>query len=204
MSKYYEDSTVTIYHGDFRDILPMLKPDVIITDPPYPREFIPLYGDLAEIAAQVLPQGGSLLAMAGESYMPDVLNLMTPHLRYHWTLGYLIPGPSARIWQRNVITQWKPVFWFVKGEYSGKWVSDTVTSLRNDKKYHHWGQSHSGMAALVTKFADDNKIICDPFMGGGTTLRVAKDLGFRAIGIEKEERYCAIAAERLRQEVLCV
>ena len=56
------------------------------------------------------------------------------------------------------------------------------------------------LVKLVTM--PERNLILDPFMGSGTTLRAAKDLQRKAIGIEIEERYCEIAAKRMSQEVL--
>jgi site-specific DNA-methyltransferase (adenine-specific) len=67
---------------------------------------------------------------------------------------------------------------------------------------HPTGKPEQLIREFVRLFSQPDDLVLDPFMGSGTTLRAAKDLGRRAIGIEIEERYCAIAVERLRQQVL--
>lgn len=176
--------------------------DWIITDPPYPKEFIPEYEKLARLAQRVLKPGGSLLVMCGQSYLPDIMERMTPYLRYHWTLTYLTPGGQAvQLWDRHVNTFWKPILWFVNGDYNGDWIGDVSKSAvnDNDKRFHDWGQSESGMADLVERFTYPGETILDPFMGAGTTGVVAVRGGRQFIGIDIDAACVATAEERLCQ-----
>lgn len=210
---------VDLRHGDFREVLTDLegKVDVIITDPPYPAEFLPLYGrrngyesdglaeyaedGLAEIASRLLKPGGICAVMVGQSYLPEILERMLDNSRlsYHWTLAYLTPGGQAvQLWQRKVNTFWKPILVFTNGDYDGEWLGDVTKSdvNDNDKNHHHWGQSESGMADLITRLSKPGQLVCDPFLGGGTTAVVCHDLGRRFVGCDIDEAAIATSTSR--------
>lgn len=194
---------VDVRHGDFRDVLadvPDGSIDVILTDPPYPAEFLPLWSALGQFAARVLRPGGSLLAMSGHSYMPEVMARLGEHLDYHWTLAYLTPGGQAvQLFDRKVNTFWKPVFWYTVGAYAGRWVGDVARSdvNANDKRFHGWGQSESGTYDLLSRIAEPGMVVCDPFLGGGTTAVVAAAYGCLVIGAESDLSVYRRAVARL-------
>jgi site-specific DNA-methyltransferase (adenine-specific) len=163
--------------------------DCIITDPPYGHEAIPLYEDLGKIAKIVLKPGGSLVVMTGQSYLPEIMVGMGKHLRYQWMSAYLTPGgQAAQLWDRKINTFWKPLLWYVKGEYHGKWIGDVAKSHvnDNDKRFHHWGQSESGIADIVSRFSIEGETVLDPFLGGGTVAVVALALRRKFIGADRD------------------
>ena len=108
-----------------------------------------MFTELAEAcAAASVPL---VAVMSGQSYLPEVLRRLCEHLTYRWTLAYLTPGGQAvQLWAGKINTFWKPVLLF--GEPT-EWLGDVVSSKvnDNDKRFHTWGQSESGMADLVER-----------------------------------------------------
>ncbi len=176
--------------------------DVIVTDPPYPREYIPLYEDLSLVASRVLKQGGSLIVMIGQSYMPEVIERLGQHMNYHWCMSYQTPGgQSPQLFQKRVNTFWKPVLWYVKGEYKGDYIGDVLKSPvnANEKNYHEWGQSLGGMLEIVERLTNPGDVILDPFLGGGTTGVAVVIKGRKFIGVDIESKNVEISRERIKE-----
>jgi ParB-like chromosome segregation protein Spo0J len=173
--------------------------DAIITDPPYPKEYLDTFEVLARVAARVLKPGGSLLTLAPHQWLPQILERMTKYLHYHWTLAYVQPGETARIWGSRIIVGWKPVLWFTKGTYAGDFVYDVVESDRRDKEHHEWGQSEGGITTLVERFTLPGQLVLDPFVGGGTTAVVAVRLGRRFIGVDIDPKAIDETRRRLAE-----
>lgn len=172
-----------IRHCSMEDLFESgVNPDAVITDLPYPKKFLPLYGELAKRCAKA--KVPLVAVMCGQSYLPEIMNLMTPHLKYLWTMAYLVPGgQSATQWETNVNIGWKPVLLF--GELSSR-IGDVVSSdvNDNDKRFHDWGQSESGIARLVERLTKPGQLVCDPFLGGGTTAVVCRRLARRFVGCD--------------------
>jgi hypothetical protein len=206
VTPYYEDDAVTLYHGDAREALADLTPgsvDLVLTDPPYPAEFLPLYGVLGEQSARLLRSGGHLVSLCGHYQLPDVFLLIHPHLRYWW-VGGMSHTTKQRLPGKWVAAAWKPAVWYVKDRRLPGDVECPVDLMpgSKDKGSHEWGQGIEWFAHWVARLTKPGDLVLDPFAGSGTTLRAAKDNGRRAIGVEIDERHCETIARRMGQEVL--
>jgi hypothetical protein len=217
-----------VEHGDFRELgLEPKSVDTIITDPPYPAEHLPLYGrkprsfdeygdpvysdmdeyGLSEVAAEVLKPGGICAVMVGQSWLPEVIERLSQRLTYHWTIAYLTPGGQAvQVFPRKVNTFWKPILVFTNGEPTTDraWFGDVARSdvNDNDKRFHHWGQSESGMADLIKRLTKPSELVLDPFMGAGTAGVAALALGRSFLGCDVNADHVETARERLEQTVI--
>ena len=186
-----------VIHGDIAKVCKDIEGpvDVIITDVPYAAEYVMLYGTLAKVAVKVLKPGGSLLAMTGQSHLPDIFSEMNvTGLTYNWTVAYLTDGNRApHVVDRRTAARWKPVLWYVKGgthgHHDGFFVGDVVRAgpISDEKQYHPHGQAESGIAELVRRFSEPGDVVLDPFCGGGTTAVAALSLDRKFIGVDIDE-----------------
>jgi site-specific DNA-methyltransferase (adenine-specific) len=208
---YYEENGITIYHGDCREILPSLqKVDLVLTDPPFNagkafendsmdkekwRHFC------SSVASYVCPISDSLLIEAGKNESEMFTQFLNRKpLRWTLCLNYTNSMRQGAVGFSN----WGLVYWFGETAKCHERYMDRIDSpLENTlKEFNHPSpkcQLH--YRQMIRMFSENGAKILDPFMGSGTTLRAAKDLGRKAIGIEIEEKYCEIAAKRLSQEV---
>jgi len=208
MKPYYSHAGITIYHGDCREILPHVKADCVVTDPPY---------GIGERTDR-LSKGRSVLAW-NRDYPPvhgdDAPFDPTPWLAWPAILWganhYASRLPDSATWlvwdkrdgnPSNDNADCEMAWSNVGGParlFSHHWQGMIRASERREPRQHPT-QKPVALMRWCLGFVPDGTIL-DPFMGSGTTLVAAKLEGRRAIGIEIEERYCEIAAKRLAQEV---
>ncbi len=189
---------------DIKDISAYIAPesvDAIITDPPYEKKALPSYEELARCASIVLKPGGSLVVMAGQTYLPEVFQMMTPHMHYNWTISNLtgMHATTSIMCTRRTFNFWKPILWFTKGEYKGNMVRDVIKARTqtHDKAYHKWGQNLTVFIKLVEQFTKPGQVVLDPFNGGGCTGEACLILGRDYIGADNDSKTIDISRIRL-------
>ena len=227
----YDRDGITIYHGDCLEVLPQLdQVDLVLTDPPYniseegadirniggslaqrrdfgvwdrvdwsPKEFL-------DATITLMRPGSSVLAFTSDRLLSAYRECgLQPRGTVVWEKTN--PPPTPRPSYVSA-TEW--IVWLQKQGAKARWNSGGFTTniLRypicgGEERSHHPTQKPLALIKeLVGRHSDTGDLILDPFMGSGTTLRAAKDLGRRAIGIELNRDYCDIAIQRMAQGVL--
>ena len=203
-------SNAQLIHGNFIDIsknIPDNIVDLIFTDPPYDEKSLPLYKELASIAARVLKPGGSIICYCGTYGIPQILDYMKEsELTYYWIFAIKLQGPFARAWTKDISIKWKPLLWHIKGKTkldTNESISDLIESTSPDKLSHDSQQSETEPHHVISRLTVENQIVLDLMMGSGTTGIAALNLNRRFIGIELKEATFRLAIDRINKYQIC-
>jgi site-specific DNA-methyltransferase (adenine-specific) len=222
MKPYYEEPGITIYHGDCREILPMLpKVDLVLTDPPYGINLGNHLGARDNRTDHVLIKGSYA---SYEDSLENLRNIVIPavemaingatrgivfcagqHIGEYPKAasvgGFFFPAAQGRnCWGFNSCATALLYGPGCRVELGSKATMISVTEA-SPKNGHPCPKPLRAIQHFVDLGSEPGNLILDPFMGSGTTLVAAKRLGRRAIGIEIEEKYCEIAARRLENDM---
>jgi site-specific DNA-methyltransferase (adenine-specific) len=205
MKPYFDHGGITVYHGDALDVLPSITADVTLTDPPYNTGMD--YGDgYNDTRPDYAEWCRSWFALCPQPLVmtPGMVNLALwlAQERPRWVCAWVKPNQSSAS-ALNGWNAWEPVL--VYGKHRKPVGQDywlVPVSQQREAEGHPCPKSVLFWRRLVSDFSLPTDVIADPFMGSGTTLVAAKALGRKAIGIERSERFCEMAVERLRQEQL--
>jgi site-specific DNA-methyltransferase (adenine-specific) len=221
MSPYYEHNRIRIFRGDCLEVLPTLPTgsvDFVLTDPPYLVGYrgrwdagrSAIVGD--EDPDWVWPAFGHLFRVLRDDSFAVTF--------YGWPHADVFVGTFKgvgfrlvshlvfvkNVWGLGRFTrgQHETAFLLAKGRPPTPpgGISDVFEWVREREPFHPNQKPEAALKKLLTCYAPEGAAVLDPFMGSGSTLRAAKDLGMAAIGIEIEEKYCRYAAGRLAQELL--
>lgn len=189
--------------GDFRELikkLPKDSIDLILTDPPYPKEYRQLWEDLAREGKRVLRPGGFMVAYSGQNGLPEILNMVGKYLEYYW-LGCLYhKGGVGQRFEVNMFNRGKPILFFFKPPLKKQegWIDDVLISEKEDKDFHEWGQSVLPLEKIVNAFTKEDDIVLDPFFGGGSVIEACAKLNRNVVGFEIDKEYYNLVSKRLK------
>jgi site-specific DNA-methyltransferase (adenine-specific) len=204
---FFEDDAVTIINGDCREVLPTLeRAALILTDPPYGVNLE--YDTYSDTEANWYELMGTMLPLM-RAHAEMVICVSCQIKRLGWV--YQNHAPDWLIaWHKGSpghvsyigFNDWEPLL--VYGKPKGLAMHDYM-SIPNTERMggngHPCPKPEKWATWLIKRATKPGDLVIDPFMGSGTTLRAAKDLNRRAIGIDLSPKYCEIAKRRMSQGV---
>lgn len=231
MTPYYDQSGITIYHGDCREVLPALGAvDHVITDPPFSERTHAGHDATAKGHKGFGYDGSERRQLGYAAWSVDDVNASVPLLcrkASGWVVvmtDHVLAMPIQHAMESAGRYAFAPLPWYVpgsrvrlSGDGPSSWTTWIVVS--RTAKQAKWGTLPGGytqrgdqdrmggkpealMSAVVLDYSRPGDTILDPYMGMGTTLVAAKRNGRKAIGIDLDEHCCEIAAKRLAQGAL--
>ena len=192
-----DNSTIQIKFEDFRTGAYSIADnsiDAIITDPPYPSEFLDLWQEMFAMADRVLKPSAFLICYANHQNLDEIFRLKN-NLKYYWIFKLdFTAKPIAK--GRNLIATWKPVLIFQKLPFKKfeQTIEDQVKETKpfdySSRDLHalNWGQSLGKFEWIVNTFTKPLDLVLDPFAGTGTTLVACKNTKRKCIGFEIEKK----------------
>ena len=185
-----------LYLGDCRDILPTLKADAVVTDPPY------LDGDLSEVLPMLLTASERVVVTPGKLEAFNWIRRKAPDWEYAWSNASKSLGGAYCL---HIC--WEPILVYGKPRrpLGADLLSFPIRSAA-DKPNHPWPKPLELMKKLVSHWSNEDQTVLDPYCGSGTTGIACVQSNRKFVGIEIHEPYFDIACERIenaqRQERL--
>ena len=192
--------------------------DHIYTDPPYLKKHLDCYLWLASEAARVLRPGGFLMAMLGGSYKNQVFRYFDDAgLDYFWDYSFLMGGSKTGIVWKNhptdnpagnkpIVVRTKSILIYSKGRALPRTgtqdLIDVLDSGENWKQFHVWGQSVGVARYYLDCFTHEGQLICDPFIGGGSTALACRIINRRFVGCDLDRSALLASQNNLDGQVL--
>lgn len=206
IAKTFDERDIDIFHDDFykyaNSNVKDNSIDAIITDPPYPGEFLYLWEQLFEVSARVLKPSSFLICYSGQMYLDKIFR-MKNDLIYYWTAN-IIFTQKPLISGRNIINEWKPILIFQKPPFKkiSDTISDTISFDYSERDLHdkNWGQTIAPFEFLINRFSNPGDLLFEPFAGTGTTLIACKRTKRKCIGTEISDEYIDLIKGRIVDE----